>query len=58
MRTIRKGYYIFVANDPRVPMETQEEFKKWGLAKYEFTDNDNWPHQIYVREAPQIMANM
>ncbi|TVS09431.1 MAG: FAD-dependent oxidoreductase [Planctomycetaceae bacterium] len=52
-----QGLLWFVQHDAELPAEFRARTLEWGLAADEYTDNDHWPRQVYVREGRRIRGH-
>lgn len=52
----QKGFFWFLAHDPRVPRQLREEVNSWGLCRDEYTDTGHWPEQLYIRECRRMIG--
>ena len=56
LRNYTLGLFWFLQNDPEVPASFQANARRYGLAADEYTDNGNFPRQVYVREGRRIVG--
>jgi hypothetical protein len=47
-----------LACHPRVPEPIRNEVSRWGMCQDEFTENQGWQAQLYIREARRMVSDL
>ncbi len=52
-----KGLLYFIGHDPLMPQYLRNEMLQWGYPKDEYTDNDHFTPQLYIRESRRMIGD-
>jgi hypothetical protein len=52
-----KDLFYFIGHDSRMPQHLRTEMLQWGYPKDEYTDNDHFSPQAYIRESRRMIGD-